>query len=197
MIEALRGRLTKKAEDHILLDVGGVGYGLDIPLSTYQQLPSEGEEVLLHTVLKVGEDALRLFGFSTELEREVFEVFQAVSGVGPKTSLAILSFAPVGRFARALLDHDIAYLTLIPGIGKKTAERLVVELRDALAPYAISRTTRAASGSPSALAEEAVAALEALGCRTAVALKAVEKALEITGPSVTAEALVKEALKHR
>ena len=133
MIAQLRGVLVEKGLDHVVLDVNGVGYLVAISLQTLQALPAQGQEVQLKTYLQVREDALQLFGFATEDERRAFELCISVSGVGPKLALATLSGLDPAALAATIGAGDVARLTKIPGIGKKTAERLVLELRDKLA----------------------------------------------------------------
>ncbi|MFN2421890.1 MAG: Holliday junction branch migration protein RuvA, partial [Gemmatimonadota bacterium] len=130
MIGSLRGRLAVKAIDEAIVDVGGVGYRVAIPLSTYEALPAEGEEALLWTHLHVREDELALYAFATDRERRLFETLIGVSGIGPRLALHVLSRLTPERFAAAIQRGDLATLTGISGVGRKTAERMVVELRD-------------------------------------------------------------------
>lgn len=133
MIALLRGELAYKSIDHVIIDTGGVGYRLFIPLSTFYALPDTGEvRLLVHT--HVREDALLLFGFFTPAEKEMFATLIGISGIGPKLALNILSHIPVIELQTAVLAGDIKRLSTLPGIGKKTAERLVLELRDKIAP---------------------------------------------------------------
>ena len=136
MIEYLRGILLVKEPDHVVVDAGGVGYGVDVPRSTSSVLPEAGGEVALHIHFHFNEQAMRLFGFFTPQERDIFEVFISISGIGPKTALGILSSIDAADFAQAILREDYTKLTKLPGVGKKTAERLVVELRDKILPFA-------------------------------------------------------------
>lgn len=197
MIEYLRGRLLRNESGHIVVDVNGVGYGLDVP--TYvMQLPEVGGEVELFVFLYVQEQILRLYGFLTEEERDVFEVFLGTSGIGPKTAIGILSTIEIGQFARAIVQNDLRTLTQIPGIGKKTAERLVVELREKVTAFASSERTsplipRHAAGN----VQETIEALTALGCKPLVAERAAAKAAEILGSAADTAELIREALKHR
>jgi len=133
MIGRLSGRLLAKQPPHILVDVQGVGYELDVPMSTLYQLPATGAEVVLLTHLLVREDAHQLYGFATEAERQAFRQLLKISGVGARTALAVLSGLSVADLARAVSEQDSARLTRVPGIGKKTAERLLLELRDKFA----------------------------------------------------------------
>ena len=133
MIGRISGKLVAKHPPRIMVDVGGVGYELDVPMSTFYQLPATGNEVTLLTHLIVREDAHQLYGFSTEQEQHVFRQLLRISGVGARTALAVLSGLSVSELYRAVSTQDGARLTKIPGIGKKTAERLLLELRDKLA----------------------------------------------------------------
>ncbi|MBX7244408.1 MAG: Holliday junction branch migration protein RuvA [Candidatus Sumerlaeaceae bacterium] len=206
MIEFLRGRLLTKDSGHVVLDVGGVGYGVDVPVTTLDRLPDAGEEVALHTHLYLQEAIMRLYGFLTEGERDVFQVFLGTSGIGPKTALGILSSIKIGDFARAVLRNDLSTLMKIPGIGKKTAERLVVELRDKMMHFAeggapggkktVAATDDAGKHRGGPLGET-IQALIGLGCKPAVAERASYKALEILGADASIQDLIKEALKHR
>jgi len=130
VIAQLQGRLLRKATQEVVVDVHGVGYRVQIPLSTFYKLPLEGEPVELRTHTHVREDALLLFGFLTGEEQELFERLIAISGVGPKVALNILSGIEAPDLVEALRSSDIARLTRVPGVGKKTAERLVLELKD-------------------------------------------------------------------
>jgi len=132
MIGRLAGKLVTKQPPHILVDVQGVGYEVDVPMSTFYNLPAAGAPVTLHTHLVVREDAHQLFGFLTEEERHVFRQLIRISGVGARTALAVLSGMSVADLRRAVSEQDAGRMTKIPGIGKKTAERLLLELRDKL-----------------------------------------------------------------
>jgi len=199
VIEIIKGIVLAKEPGHVIVDVGGLGYGLDISLNTYKALPQIGHEISLFVHTYVREDILKLFGFSTEEEREVFEVFITVSGIGPKTGLAILSSIAIDEFAAAILNRDIATLTKIPGIGKKTAERLVLELKDTMKRFSLGR--RAAEDSlveaEDQLAQDAVAALIALDCNPHIAQNAVAKAYAVLGEDCALEDLIKESLRCR
>src|SRR5579864_6711722 len=133
MIGSLRGRISSKIPPQLTVEVGGLGYELEAPMSTFFHLPAVGEEVRLLTHLVVRDDAHILYAFATEDERRLFRSLIKVSGVGPKIALALLSRNSVEAFAVCVQNHDIAALTRVPGIGRKTAERLVVEMNDRLA----------------------------------------------------------------
>ena len=130
MIAWLSGRLRHKSVDHLIIDVAGVGYQVSVPLSTYSAIPEDGEDVSLHIYTHVREDSLSLFGFLTEAEKSMFMLLLGVSGIGPKLALAILSSLPVQDLSRAILSSDESRLFSIPGIGKKTAARMLLELKD-------------------------------------------------------------------
>ena len=147
MIGRLRGMLVSKQAPWIMIEVGGVGYELEVPMSTYYDLPAQGDELTLFTHYAVREDAVALYGFFTEAERRLFRDVQKVSGIGAKIALAVLSGSSVNEFARMLQAGDITALTKIPGIGKKTAERMLVELRERSATM-ISPSLGVAIGSP-------------------------------------------------
>ncbi len=196
MIGRLRGILLEKTPPFLLLEVQGVGYEVEAPMSTFYQLPAQGEEVMLYTHLIVREDAQLLCGFASESERRLFRSLIRVNGVGAKLALAILSGMSADEFAAAVQDEDTARLTRLPGVGKKTAERLIVEMRDRLAdwqaaPAAASagEPVPAAAGDP---VKEALTALVALGYRPAEASRMVEK-VDSTG--LGSEDIIREALK--
>src|ERR1700745_1707332 len=147
MIGSVRGRIASKAPPQLTVDVGGLGYELEAPMSTYFHLPAGGEEVRVLTHLVVREDAHVLYAFATEEERRLFRSLIKVSGVGPKIALALLSGINVEAFAQCVQNQDITALTKVPGIGRKTAERLVVEMRDRLKPTH-DAVVNAAAGAP-------------------------------------------------
>jgi holliday junction DNA helicase RuvA len=190
MIGSLRGRIASKAPPQLTVDVGGVGYELQAPMSTFFHLPAVGQEVRLLTHLVVREDAHMLYGFGTEEERRLFRSLLKVSGVGPKIALALLSGLSVEGFARCVQSEDVAALTRVPGIGRKTAERLVVEMRDRLAAVKEAQSgERPPASSPEA---EAFDALVALGCKPAEAASL----LKAAGPGThSTEELIRLALQ--
>lgn len=164
MIGYLHGRLVRKQPPALLIDVGGVGYELEAPMSTFYRLPELGSEIQLHTHLVVREDAHLLYGFATEEERRLFRDLLRVSGVGPKIGLALLSGITVETFLACVETQDSDALTRIPGIGRKIAERLLVEMRDRIRALGQLPATRQRPGGAGAQAE-AYAALVALGYR--------------------------------
>jgi Holliday junction DNA helicase RuvA len=192
MIGSVRGRIASKTPPQLMVDVGGLGYELEAPMSTFFHLPPVGEEVRLLTHLVVREDAHILYAFATEGERRLFRSLIRVSGVGPKIALALLSGISVEAFSRCVVNEDIAALIRVPGIGRKTAERLVIELRDRLTtPEATPGATPPAAGvvSPET---EAYGALIALGYRPAEATRL----LKAAGPGThSTEELIRRALQ--
>jgi Holliday junction DNA helicase RuvA len=193
VIGSLRGRLARKSIDEVTLEVGGIGWRVLIPLSTYEALPAEGEEAALVTHLHVREDELTLYGFAASRERRLFETLIGVSGVGPRLALHVLSRLTPDRFVTAIRRQDLATLTGISGVGKKTAERLVLELKDKVAEFA---EVDAAEGEPVRLTtngEDAVKALIALGIGRAAAERAVQQSLS-EAPDAAAPELTRRAL---
>jgi Holliday junction DNA helicase RuvA len=194
LIGHLRGRLAAKHPPLLLLDVGGVGYEIEAPMSTFYGLPGIGAEVSLHTHLVVREDAHVLFGFGTERERGLFRELIKVSGVGPRIALGILSGASVDDFHRSVETQDVASLTRIPGIGRKTAERLIVEMRDRLKALggAAFAPGPAGGGQPASPQAEAFSALVALGYKPAEVTRLLQK----VDPSATStEDMIRHALR--
>ena len=192
MIGSLRGRITSKTPPQVTVEVGGVGYEVEAPMSTFLHLPAVGDEVKLLTHFVVREDAQLLYGFATEDERHLFRGLLKVSGIGPKIGLALLSGMSVEAFATAVRNQDVDSLIRVPGIGRKTAERMLVEMRDRLAP--------ATGGTPDAIvlqagaapAAEAFAALVGLGYRPAEATRL----LKTAGPGThSTEELIRRALQ--
>ena len=197
MIGFLRGRLAVKHPPMLVVDVAGVGYELEAPMSTFYDLPAVGEEVFLLTHLLVRDDAHVLYGFFLEGERALFRSLLKVSGVGAKMALAILSGMSVDEFARCVQAADSAALVRLPGIGKKTAERLIIELRDRLDAVPAGDSTSPASGSTQAggqgsPVEEAVTALVGLGYKPNEASRMV-RAIDATG--LNSEEIIRQALQ--
>jgi holliday junction DNA helicase RuvA len=192
MIGSIRGRIASKTPPQLMVDVGGVGYEIEAPMSTFFLLPSVGEEVRLLTHLVVREDAHILYGFGTHDERRLFRSLIKVSGVGPKIALALLSGINVEAFSMCVQNQDIAALTRVPGIGRKTAERLIVEMRDRLGPTS-DAAMNATAGPPGANPEaEAFGALVALGYKPAEATRL----LKAAGPGThSTEELIRRALQ--
>jgi Holliday junction DNA helicase RuvA len=189
MIGFLRGRILLKQPPLLVLDVHGVGYEVEAPMSTFYDLPDTGIEITLHTHLIVREDAHILFGFLTESERRMFRSLIRVNGVGPRLALTILSGISADAFARCVRDSDSAALTRLPGIGKKTAERLVVEMRDRLDQFQEGLVDGATAGSPR---EEALSALIALGYKPPEATRMLQGIKET---ELSSEELIRRALQ--
>jgi Holliday junction DNA helicase RuvA len=196
MIGFLRGRVIEKHPDRLLVDVAGVGYEVAVPLSTFYALPDPGGDVALRIHTHVREDQLALYGFATSLEQQLFERLIGVSGIGPRLALAALSGIEPSDLVRAIRTNDIARLTRIPGIGRKTAERMGLELKDKLPTVAAS----AAAGTPAVPSEEdakadLLSALVNLGYQRVAAEKALEGAFAALGRPAAFEAILRHALK--
>ncbi|KRE88889.1 ATP-dependent DNA helicase RuvA [Frateuria sp. Soil773] len=193
MIGRLRGTLLSKQPPWLLVEVGGVGYELEAPMSTIYDLPGIGKEVILLTHHAVKEDSVALYGFLREAERALFRNLQKVSGIGAKIALAVLSGVSVDHFARLVQSGDVVALTKIPGIGKKTAERIVVELRDRVDGLGTSLPgTPASPGAPPDAAGEATVALQQLGYKPAEVTRLVQK---VAADGDSAEAIIRKALR--
>jgi Holliday junction DNA helicase RuvA len=192
MIGSLRGRITSKTPPQLTVEVGGIGYELEAPMSTFFHLPAVGEEVKLLTHFVVREDAQLLYGFATPDERRLFRNLLKVSGIGPKIGLALLSGISVEAFATCVKSQDVAALIRVPGIGRKTAERLLIEMKDRIAPVdgtAADTVVVQADASPES---EAFGALVALGYRPAEATRLLKSA----GPGThSTEELIRRALQ--
>jgi Holliday junction DNA helicase RuvA len=195
MIALLTGLIAHKSPDHIILDVNGVGYRVHIPFSTYYELPEEGGTASLHIHTSVREDAILLYGFRTRLEKSFFQLLISVSGVGPKLARDILSNIQPGPLAQALSQGDLGKLSTIPGIGKKTAERLVLELKDKTVKLDLSSLPAAEIRNIPAddIAEDVISALLNLGYKEPQVRK-VLSGLN-AGSDVSVEGLLKQALK--
>ena len=191
MIGRLKGVLVQKQPPWLVVDVHGVGYELEAPMSTIYDLPDVGREVSLFTHYAQKEDSVSLYGFLREAERRVFRDVQKVSGIGAKIALAVLSGVSVEEFARLVQTGDVAALTRIPGIGKKTAERMVVELRDRAADLAGGGMV-AASGLPGDALSEATIALQQLGYKPA---EAARMARDAAAAGEDAAAIIRKALQ--
>jgi len=198
MIGRLRGIVLLKRPPHILLDVQGVGYELEAPMSTFYKTPEVGAEMQLFTHLAVREDAHLLFGFASEGERRLFRALLKVNGVGARTALTILSGMEVEMLVQCIQGADVQRLVRLPGIGQKTAERLIVELRDRVADWDSSETTvdaaarTSANTGPGHAADEAISALIALGYKPQEASRFVHG---VARDAMTSEEIIREALK--
>jgi Holliday junction DNA helicase RuvA len=195
LIGFLKGRLASKQPPALLVDVGGVGYELEAPMSTFYGLPAAGEPVALFTHLVIREDAHVLFGFGTDSERRLFRSLLKISGVGPKIALGVLSGASVEDFLRIIEAEDIAMLTRIPGIGRKTAERVIIEMRDTVKKFrdATGGLLGATSlGTPASPQNEAFSALVALGYKPIEVTRLLKL---VEAPDLAIEELIRRALK--
>jgi Holliday junction DNA helicase RuvA len=192
MIGSLRGRITSKAPPQVTVEVGGVGYEVEAPMSTFLHLPAVGEEVKLLTHFVVREDAQLLYGFATEDERRLFRSLLKVSGIGPKIGLALLSGMSVEAFSTCVRNQDVDALIRVPGIGRKTAERMLVEMRDRLAPTSGGSADALVLQAGAAPEAEAFAALVSLGYRPPEATRL----LKAAGPGThSTEELIRRALQ--
>lgn len=191
MIGRLKGQLVHKQPPWLMIDVGGVGYELEAPMSTFYDLPEVGREVTLFIHHAVKEDSVALYGFMREIERRLFRDVQKVTGIGAKIALAILSGASVDEFARLVQTGDVTALTRIPGIGKKTAERIVVELRDRAADFTGGIATVVGQKVAHDPIAEASVALQQLGYKPAE----IGRMLKQAAPGDSAEDIIRKALK--
>ena len=196
MITFLKGTLTDALPTQAVIDVNGIGYEVLIPLSSFEKLPALGQAVTLKTQLVVREDSQTLYGFATDDERDLFKLIQSVSGIGPRLALNVLSGMSVVTFKGAIGAGDVKLLSSINGVGKKTAERMVLELKDkvGVAVGAATALGQAAAPRDKTIAD-AAAALEALGTKPAEAQKAAQAAQAMLGPKASVEELVRAALK--
>jgi Holliday junction DNA helicase RuvA len=195
MIGRLRGTLVSKQPPWLLIDVGGVGYELEAPMSTIYDLPATGKEVILLTHHAVKEDSVALYGFMHEAERALFRSLLKISGIGAKIALAVLSGVSTADFARLVHAGDVVALTKIPGIGKKTAERIVVELRDrvdGLDHASLPGLPAGGAGVPMDASGEATVALQQLGYKPAEVTRLVQK---VAADGDSAEAIIRKALR--
>jgi holliday junction DNA helicase RuvA len=185
MIGHLRGTILEKHPNQVVVEAAGVGYEVQIPISTYTSLPDAGTAVALRIHTHVREDALLLFGFSTADEKQVFERLISVSGIGPKLAITVLSGLPTADLVAAIRTSDVQRLVRIPGVGKKTAERMVLELKDKLTGIdGVGKTAAAAEAGPSftALERDVLSALQNLGCARGAAEEAVRKVKDRGAP---------------
>jgi len=195
MIALLTGTIAHKSPDWIILDVHGVGYRVQIPFSTYYELPEEGKGVSLNIYTHVKEDAIQLYGFRTMAEKDFFQLLISVSGIGPKMARDILSNIQPDELARAIVQGDLVRLSAIPGIGKKTAERLVLELKEKVRKMDLAPPARDAAPAASTpeVADDVASALVNLGYKEAVVRKVLAEMTVESGAST--EAVLRQALK--
>jgi holliday junction DNA helicase RuvA len=195
MIAFLRGRVLDKQPNKITVDVQGVGYEVHVPLSTYYDVGEPGSEIALRVHTHVREESLQLFGFLTTLEQQLFERLIGISGIGPKLAIAVLSGIDSAELVGAVQRGDVARLTGVPGIGRKTAERIVLELKDRLAQLVVPAGAIAAAAPGDRLRSDLLSALQNLGYHRPLAEKAVETALK-GAADATFEAALRSALRE-
>jgi len=196
MIAFLKGKLVYKDPTHVVIDVNGVGYHVIISLQTFSAVKDQ-ENILLYTHLSIREDAHVLFGFSSEAEKKLFQQLVSVSGVGPSTAIVMLSYMNSNELKSAIVQEDAASLQAIKGIGGKTAQRVIIELKDKLKKESWEDTQSTVSmGAHNTVRKEALSALLTLGLPKATAEKSVDTVLKKSGNTITLEDLVKQALKN-
>jgi Holliday junction DNA helicase RuvA len=197
LIAHLRGRISEKHPNRAVVDVNGVGYDVFVPLSTFYGMGEPGSEIALRIHTHVREDALQLFGFATSLEQELFERLIGVSGIGPKVALAVLSGIEPKELIRAIERGDLARLTAIPGVGKKTSERIVLELKDRLPRVSADAVAVVGDGdaTPAPLQDDVISALVNLGYHRPLAEKAAASAVRVA-PEAGFERTLKQALRE-
>jgi len=195
MIAYIDGKLTYKDPTYVIIDVNGVGYQIKIPLSTYSSLPA-GERCKLHTFLHVKEDAHTLYGFTTVAEKETFLLLISISGVGPNTGLMILSSLSVEEIQQAIAREDVRTIQQVKGIGAKTAQRVILELKDKIRKEVLTADTQSAPAKAhNTVRAEALSALVTLGFAKNVAEKTLDSIIKREGSSLSVEELIKFALK--
>ncbi len=195
MISRLTGILAAKRAPQILIDCNGVGYEADVSMTTYYQLPEVGKQVSIWTHLLVKEDSHSLIGFTGEAERKLFRQLIRINGVGPKMALTILSGTDNQQFALCIANNDVAMLTRLPGVGKKTAERLIIEMRDKIEALLGDKPAQQVSPGGHSIVSEAIEALHALGYKPADAEKMISRAQQQGEAHSSASQLIKKALQ--
>ena len=194
MIGYLKGQLLHRKPNLVVVDVHGVGYEVQIPLTSFYELPPQGSEVALKIYTHVREDQISLFGFHSQREKDLFLKLIAISGIGPKLGIAILSGAKVEELAQAIAEGNLVRLTAIPGVGRKTAERVVLELKSQITPFLLPEQAQAVrdAGKPDALQEDVLSALVNLGYPKPAA----EKAFSAVVRSAESERTFEDLLRH-
>jgi Holliday junction DNA helicase RuvA len=195
MIAHLRGRLLEKHPNRVIVDVNGVGYDVHVPLSTFYEMAERGEEIALRIHTHVREDALLLYGFATVLELQIFERLISVSGIGPKLALAVLSGIEPNELVAAIRSANVARLTNIPGIGRKIAERIGLELKDKMGSFLPAEATAPADATSDTVRIDMLSALMNLGYHRPLAERAVDAALK-KAPASSFEIVLKHALRE-
>ncbi len=195
MIAVLRGRVFEKQPNRIIIDVQGVGYDVHVPLSTYYEVGDAGAEVVLRVYTHVREDALHLYGFLTAFEQQIFERLIGISGIGPKLAIAVLSGIESRELVLAVQRGDVARLVHVPGVGRKTAERIVLELKDRLATFVTAGDVAAPADGRGQLRDDLLSALQNLGYHRPLAEKAVDAVLRVE-EGATFEQALRRALRE-
>lgn len=197
MIAHIQGRLHFKSPENLIIDVDGIGYQVHVPLTTFYELPDVGNTVALHIHTHVREDALQLYGFQEQEEKALFVRLMGVAGIGPRLAVNILSGISPAELAECLGQGDLARLISIPGVGRKTAERIMVEMRDKLPALAADRDIALSvkSAAEEAVMNDAISALVNLGYKKGVARKAIDQAIERLEGEINLESLLKESLR--
>ena len=197
MIGYIEGKLTVKTPAFIVIDIGGVGYEMHISLTTYNQISKIGEKLKILTYLYVKEDKLDLYGFATEDEKGFFKTLVSISGIGPSMAIGILSAIKIDRFKAAIVNEDVGILTTIPGIGKKTAQRIIIELKDKIGILTDKEKSYLIGKDPEerSVIDDSISALVSLGYSRAITQKAVDKVLSETKEDIKIEELIRKSLK--
>jgi Holliday junction DNA helicase RuvA len=197
MIAHIQGGLNFKSPEYLIIDVDGIGYEVQVPLTTFYDLPDIGSTVSLHIHTHVREDALQLYGFKSRDEKQLFVRLMSVAGIGPRLAVNILSGITPVELAQTLLQGDLARLISIPGVGRKTAERIMVELRDKVPSLVLSQDVAipAKQSADAAMIEDALSALVNLGYKKGVAKRAIDEAQQQLQEEATLEILLKESLR--
>jgi Holliday junction DNA helicase RuvA len=197
MIAHIQGRLHFKSPEHLIIDVDGLGYQIQVPLTTFYDLPEVGNTVALHIHTHVREDALQLYGFQSHEEKALFVQLMSIAGIGPRLAVNILSGITPAELAKTIHQGDLARLVSIPGVGRKTAERMMIEMRDKLPAVALGQELAAPIrlAASDAIIEDALSALLNLGYKKGVAQQAIKQAQQHIQAEVSLENLLKEALR--
>lgn len=198
MIDSIQGKLVYKSPTYLRVNIKGIGYGINIPVSTYNSLDEIGKDISLFTYLYVREDVLRLYGFKTEDEIETFKLLLSVTKVGPQLALGVLSSLSVIELKEAIISEDVTRLNSVPGVGKKTAQRIILELKEKISPIEeMLLPTRGLDEKAAFLIEEGIRGLMSLGCSKKEALKAIKSAYDnLKDKKPSLEELVKHALNQ-
>jgi Holliday junction DNA helicase RuvA len=198
MIARIKGTLIHKTIGHVIVDAHGIGYRVFIPLSTFYELPDTGQAVMLNIHTHVKEDAIHLFGFYKREDQDVFQMLISVAGIGPKLALNILSGIPAAEFLGAITQGNLSRLIAIPGVGRKTAERMIVELKDRILKMELKETRadqKTDAHDDEAMKEDALSALVNLGYKSALAKNAIDRIIAASSEKLSLDVLLKQSLK--